>query len=318
MHVGSLQLFQPPDGATAQDVSALFDQALAEHRGRAAVPEAGAPVDHVARAVGLGGRRAVRPRAPRPQERAAAAGAGARAARAVLAAALVAARPAPSAVGDAPDRGPQRRPVRDLLQVAPRTGRRGVGAAGAEPDAVRRPRRPSTCRRRGRRGSVGRSRRASAPARCRSTALQQALSIAGDVAGLASGARAHRRTWPQRAGRQRVVLRAEDDVQRPDHRGAPVRRAVVADRADPAGRQGVRRDRQRRRAHDVLGCAALVPARRGRAAGRAADRDGAGVAARRGVGRRRRRRQLGRRGDVQPRHASRRSRSSGCRPCTSR
>ncbi len=29
MHVGSLQLFQPPDGATAQDVSALFDQALA-------------------------------------------------------------------------------------------------------------------------------------------------------------------------------------------------------------------------------------------------------------------------------------------------
>ena len=29
MHVGSLQLFQPADGATAQDVSALFDQALA-------------------------------------------------------------------------------------------------------------------------------------------------------------------------------------------------------------------------------------------------------------------------------------------------
>lgn len=29
MHVGSLQLFQPPEGATAQDVSALFDQAVA-------------------------------------------------------------------------------------------------------------------------------------------------------------------------------------------------------------------------------------------------------------------------------------------------
>ncbi len=29
MHVGSLQLFQPPEGATVQDVSALFDQALA-------------------------------------------------------------------------------------------------------------------------------------------------------------------------------------------------------------------------------------------------------------------------------------------------
>src|ERR1700750_3462315 len=29
MQVGSLQLFQPPDGATAHDVSALFDKALA-------------------------------------------------------------------------------------------------------------------------------------------------------------------------------------------------------------------------------------------------------------------------------------------------
>ncbi|MGH8862891.1 MAG: wax ester/triacylglycerol synthase family O-acyltransferase, partial [Jatrophihabitantaceae bacterium] len=29
MHVGSLQLFQPPEGATSADVSALFDQALA-------------------------------------------------------------------------------------------------------------------------------------------------------------------------------------------------------------------------------------------------------------------------------------------------
>lgn len=29
MHVGSLQLFQPPDGATARDVTALFDEAMA-------------------------------------------------------------------------------------------------------------------------------------------------------------------------------------------------------------------------------------------------------------------------------------------------
>ena len=74
-------------------------------RSRAAVPEAAAPLDHRLGQWGWEADQALRPRAPRAAQRAAAARPRPRTARPVLAAALHAARPAPPAVGDAPDRG---------------------------------------------------------------------------------------------------------------------------------------------------------------------------------------------------------------------
>ena len=95
-------------------------------RGRADLPEAGPPVASP-RSGQWGWERdeRLRSRAPRAPQRAAAAGPHPRPAGAVLPAALDPARPAPPAVGDAPDRGARGRPVRHLLQGAPQRRRRG-------------------------------------------------------------------------------------------------------------------------------------------------------------------------------------------------
>ena len=258
MHVGSLQLFVPPDGADALDVRKLFDEAVREGRGRAAVPEAAPPLDHLPRPVGLGDRPDVRPRAPRPPQRPAPARADPRAAGAVLAAALDAARPAPPAVGDAPDRGSRRRPVRASTSRSTTrwsTGSRRCGCWAAcsarDPDERDMPPPWAPRERAPKAGRARRARPGSSPLRhCSAT-------TAGLVPALA---RTVNRALND-AERRDVAVGAEDDAQRADHRRAPVRRPVVADRADPRGRQGERRDRQRRRAGDVLGRAAQLPAR---------------------------------------------------------
>ena len=61
------------------------------------------------------------------------------------------------------------------------------------------------------------------------------------------------RARPQRAGRDDVVLGAQDDVQRARDGGATLRCAVLAAGPDPPGRQGRGRDRQRRGARYVCG-----------------------------------------------------------------
>ena len=60
-----------------------------------------------------------------------------------------AARPAPAAVGGAPDRGPRRQPLRDLQQDAPLADRRRQRHAPDHARAVARSRRGATCRRSG-------------------------------------------------------------------------------------------------------------------------------------------------------------------------
>ena len=119
-------------------------------RDRAAVPQAPEPLAQDRGPVGLGRGQAVRHRAPRAAQRAAQAGPGPRAARAVLAAAQHPAGPGAAAVGGAPDRGPARRPDRDLHEDPPRARRRHLGdAAAAERDDAPTPT-SATCRRRGR------------------------------------------------------------------------------------------------------------------------------------------------------------------------
>ena len=101
---GGLQLFQPPDGMDALDVRDHARRGAAPGRQSPRSSQAGPALDHLAGAVGLGAGRRVRPRAPRAAQRPAAARPRPRAARTVLPAAFHAARPAPAAVGDAPDR----------------------------------------------------------------------------------------------------------------------------------------------------------------------------------------------------------------------
>jgi hypothetical protein len=63
-------------------------------------------------------------------------GTGARPAGADLEAARESARPAPPALGNTRDRGPQGRALRDLLEDAPRAGRRGIRSRADAPVAA--------------------------------------------------------------------------------------------------------------------------------------------------------------------------------------
>ena len=191
--------------------------------GRAAVPQAAAPVARARPGSGLGDRRALRHRAPRAAQRAAQARPGPRAPRPVLAAARHPARVGAAAVGGAPDRGAARRPGRDVHQDPPRAGRRCLRDAAAGERAEHRPRparhaaprgrdRPQRARPRGPPDKAGTLRRRADRRRC-------------------GGARHHRRgrRHARRAGQdaapgppQRdlvaLALRPADDPQPADHR----------------------------------------------------------------------------------------------------
>ncbi len=279
MHVGSLQLFRPPDGATSRDVSELFDRALAStevaplfrKRARRSITSFGQwgwevdqhfDLEHHVRKNAL-------PHPARVREL------------------LVLCSRLHSSLLD------RHRPLWEMHLIEGLADGRfaiyfkahhalvdGVSALrvlsrmlSADPDEVDMPP-PWAPRLRPPRTS--RERDASAPA----DALRQALVDRRRRRGSRAGAGALGEPRDQRAGRFDLVLRAADDVQRAGDRCPQVRRAVVADRSDQAGRQGVRRDRQRRGAHDVFRRAAVVPARPGRPARGPADRDGAGVVAR--------------------------------------
>ncbi|BAH48397.1 hypothetical protein ROP_01500 [Rhodococcus opacus B4] len=91
------------------------------------VPQAGPPVADLTGPVGLGHRRPRRSRPSRPPGRAAPARGHRGAADPGVPAACDPAGSVPAAVGDAPDRGPGRRPVRGLHQDPPRPRRRRDG-----------------------------------------------------------------------------------------------------------------------------------------------------------------------------------------------
>ena len=143
MHVGGLQLFDPPRRRLRARTSCArcIRAMVAQHDFQPTFRKHPATVLgwHRQRRVDL--RRRRRPRLPPEAVGAAGAGPRARPAGVDVTPARHPARPAPAAVGGPSDRGAQRRAVRGLRQVPPRADRRGVGAEADPAHAVDRPRR---------------------------------------------------------------------------------------------------------------------------------------------------------------------------------
>ena len=189
------------------------------------------------RPVGLDRGRAVRHRVPRPAQRAAQARPGPRAARAVLAAAQHPAGPGAAAVGGAPDRGPARRPGRDVHQDPPRARRRRLRDAAAAERAVAPTPTSATCRRRGRRRSrprppaAQRGGRARPRPTCRSTrCARRSASAPRPPACPARWSGRSPRACATRPRRCRSTRRARSSTSTITGL-APVRRPGLADRA---------------------------------------------------------------------------------------
>ena len=151
MHVGGLQLFTPPRAPGPEWARETYESSLQYDRHRAALPQATHPLGDHRPAPGSGAEDdAVRPRVPRPAQRAPRSGTDPRAPRALRPAARHPAGARAAAVGDALHRGARGRPVRDLHQAPPRARRRGRGDAAAPGHPGHRPRRRATPRRPGR------------------------------------------------------------------------------------------------------------------------------------------------------------------------
>ena len=228
MHVGSLNLFEPPRGLHRRGLLRGGQGA----RRQAHAPGAGVHPQARADAVrprqpGLDPRRRHRPRLPRALHGAAQAGHDRAARGARRAPALDAARPQPAALGVLRHRGPRRRPDRLLRQGAPRRGRRpgrrGDGDQHVRPHA-----------RAARRQAAARSARQHLPARRRRAAR-------GGAHEPAPAARAERQAAAQ--GRGHRVRRGAGG----DRDAAQRDRATTAPRARPRSRRRASSSRRRRR-----------------------------------------------------------------------
>ena len=109
--------------------------------------------------------------------------------------------------------------------------------------------------------------------------LRSALGAVGEATGLVPAlVRTLTRGVSEQSGSMSLSA-PQDDAECADHRRASLRGTVVADGADPSGRQGHQRDGERRRPGNVLGSFAFLSAEPAGAAGLAVDRDGARLAA---------------------------------------
>ena len=273
----------------------------------AALPEAPAPLDAHGGPAGVGARRAVRHRAPRPAQRAAQAGPGARAARALLALAQHPPGVGATAVGGTRDRGAPRRARGDVHQDPPRPRRRRLGDAPARERAVDRPRRAQHARPLGD-ASTRAARGAREHGRCVTVRRHErhgAYGARDRVGGRRHARRAGPHPQQERAQRdvRAVALRPAHHAQPEHHRLAALRRPGLAGRAAAGGRSRERHHHQRRGARHGQRRDADLPARARRAARHVADLDGAGRPQRQAVpARLGRRRQRGRLGDGAARH----------------
>ena len=292
---GLVDALRPPRGrGTRLPREPAPDARVRRRRHRAPVPPAGDPRRLDAGPVGLGERRRHRHRVPRAPLGAAGSGPHPRAARARLPPARQPARPAPAALGVPPHRGRGGGPLRGLQQDPPRDdGRRPRDEAPREV-AEHRPgeaghgavlgRRPATGSRQppGRRAgarSVGVARVGARVRRRRAAHGRHARRGPRAVAQRRSGARVVGLPRARRARPGPALRGAADDAQRPHHRGAAVRRTVLAAQAHPAGARAHGHDGERRHARDERRGAAALPrgprrAAREAARGRAARRAG--------------------------------------------
>ena len=304
MHVGGLQLFKKPEGAGRNYVREMYEEMRdVEDIAPLFLKRPHRSLTH-GRAVGLGGGRAVRHRAPRPAQRAAQARPGPRAARAAARGCTAPAWPGSGRCG-------RRTSSRGCATVASRcTPRPTTPSSTASPRCGCCERAEHGPRRAGHAGHVGQA--AAAAAKPSKTvdqveqhlsdlpiqALRSALGITAEAAGMPGALVKTLSKGLRNETSVALALRAAHDPQPEHHRLPPVRRPGLADRAAARDRQGDRRHAQRRRAGDVQRRDADLPARARRAARHLAGRDGAGRPQRQAVpDRLGRGRQRGRRGD---------------------